>query len=190
MRRLLAVLALGALVVACSERPTAPQPRTPAVAADFMNNPDNGNPRIYRTTEGTGACWTDPATGLRACHWSYALPDYGCGDLPGSVTNVQYIVPSDTARRIIANLKGSAWIKVRDTNAPGDCFGNQLVATGWGDLKYNDNNVVGVGRQNAWSYVASGNLVTPTGQPVKYSGHLACQFNMNNGKCQAQVNVH
>lgn len=196
-------VALCALA-ACKDQPVAPQADAQVVAgpmaADYMNNPDNGNPKFYRGNAGEFAiCWTDPGTGLRACHWSNAqLADYGCGDIPLGESNFQVIYPSDPNAPIIANLKGTVWIRVRDTNASGDCFGNQLVATGWGTFKYNDNNTVGnwIERaQDAYGYNATGNLVGPDGQPLRYNGHMRCQYNAftNNpdgGKCQMQVNVN
>jgi len=180
MRRLLAVLALGAVVVACSEQATSPQPRTPAIAADFMNNPDNGNPRILRGVYDFAASWTDPSNGLRATHWTYQAVE-GCGDTPdGGLVGWQEVATFDAndflASRFIANAKGMVWIRIRDLTTPGDCFGARLVATGWGTLHYTDNDEIAWypnSRNNidAWTFRAEGTLTTPDGRTVRYSGH-------------------
>jgi hypothetical protein len=202
MRRVLAVLALGAVLVACSERATSPQPQTPAIAADFMNNPDNGNPRISRSNWDIAVGWGDPTNGLRAAHWTYQVAE-GCGDTPdGGFLDGQAVVTFDQissfATRAIANAKGRVWIRVRDLNTPGDCFGTRLVATGWGTLHYHDNNLLAEDpnnqiHENAYGFTAEGTLTTPEGGRVKYSGHSNCQWkpaDVNTWTCTEQVNLH
>ena len=67
MRRLLAVLALGAVVVACSEQATNPQTRTAAIApmSDISNAPAQSG-IVVRYGFPTGVIWEDASTGLVA----------------------------------------------------------------------------------------------------------------------------
>lgn len=65
MRRLLAVLALGALVVACSEQATFPQTETPATAPTFdISNAPPQTGVVLRAAYPTILIWGVPAAGL------------------------------------------------------------------------------------------------------------------------------
>jgi hypothetical protein len=179
-----AALALPvSLLVACSEQPTTtPETGIRSVAgpmaADFMNNPDNGNPRIYRNQVDFGVSWSDPTTGLRATHWTFEA-QAGCGDWPSGVMDLQEVSSDPTdffASRVNANGLAKVWIKVRDTNQPGDCFGNLLVAEGPGTLHYTDNDEYAYvpndrNSKDAYGFMGQGTLTTPEGRNVQYSGH-------------------
>jgi hypothetical protein len=177
MRRLilfLAPLSLGA----CAPEPTA---SVPGPVFDFLNNPDNGNPRVFRYQDEFAVAWTDPGSGLRATHWtSRFLEEPGCGDFEGGPIAFQEIGLIDAddffASQIRANVLGDVWIIVRDLNQAGNCFGAKLVAEGWGKAHYTDNDVFGLGpdepNANAWGYSADGVLTAPDGSTVRYAGHL------------------
>lgn len=186
MRRLLAVIALGAVVAACSEQATSPRASTPAVAADFMNNPDNGNPRIFRGEYDWGIAWTDASHGLRAIHRTYPLTGVGCDEFEAgplvAAPEVAWIDAADfMASRFVLNAKGDVWIIIRDTNAPGDCLGNRLVAAGWGKIHINDNDELAYypnsrNNMDAVGCSAQGTLTTPDGGTVEYSGFWRYTF--------------
>lgn len=184
MHKPIAVLAFLALSAACTDQATAPQPQaSPTLASSFMNNPDNGNPRIWRgSNDEYGLSWTDPSNGLRASHWTFHAVE-GCGETPdGGSIDFQEVVREDFddffASRLILNAMGKVWIRIRDLNTPGDCFGAKFVASGWGTLHLNDNDEIsgypGNPRHNAnaWSFRAQGTLTTPDGRKVQYSGYM------------------
>jgi hypothetical protein len=179
----------AALPVACSEQPSAPLQQTPAVAADFINNPDNGNPRILRSQQDLAVSWTDPSNGLRATHWTYNAID-GCGDTPPGAVDWQQVATLDTidfyASRFIENAKGRVWIRIRDTTKPGDCFGNLLVAQGWGTIHYLDSDQIGNWPPDqtyvdAYGFEADGVLTTPDGGQVNYRGYWHGVFDSDAG---------
>ncbi len=203
MRRWFAVLALGAVVAACSEQTTSPRPRTPAVAADFTNNLDNGNPRIWRGEYDWGIAWTDPSNGLRVAHRTFPVVGEGCGDFEaGPLVAAQEVAWVDAAdfmaSRFILNAKGDVWIIVRDLNAPGDCFGNRLVAEGWGTIHATDSDEIAYypnDRHNddAVGNSAEGALTTPDGRTVQYSGFFRYTFDPATGALRHvgyKVSVH
>jgi hypothetical protein len=199
-------LALPVAVLFACERQPAPTAAAASVtsyagptAADFMNNPDNGNPRFYRYQSDFGISWSDPTSGLRATHWTFPA-QAGCGDWPQGVMDVQEVALDLTdplAGRVLANAVGDVWIKVRDTNQAGDCFGSLLVAEGPGTLHYTDNDEYAFlpndrSSLNGFGYMATGTLTTPDGRTVKYSGHLRMAYDpdLNTAKGSAQVNLH
>ncbi len=179
MKKLMAVLILTTLAVACSEQATAPQSRTPALSADFTNNPDVGNGVIYRDTLMTAVCWTDPVNGLRVCHRTLPLPSGDCGDFEpiGGVSHqdiIQHGTDDHGAFRLIHTMMGEVWITVRDQRAAGNCYGRRLIAEGWGNFHLRDNDVLGIEpgthNANAWSYSGEGMLTAPDGARVHYNG--------------------
>jgi hypothetical protein len=172
-----------------------------------MSNPDVGNLRIARYGTFVAVSWTDPATGLRATHTNFALgTEPGCGpgsDLdPVSQQDVGTVDPNDFLLSWLrTNLKGKVWIFVRDTNRPGDCAGNALIAEGIGSVHYVDNDPFawyqpdGSTRQNdnAFSVLAGGQLTGVGGGTLQYSGlwHVSWDpQNWNSHTEQAQVVVH
>ena len=97
---MLAALTVGAVVVACSEQATAPQPRTPPIAANFMNDPDSGNPRIWRYDGGWwGIAWGDGAHSA----WHVGYPGTGgmnpdiCGPKSPVFEAGQIVMPDQEA---------------------------------------------------------------------------------------------
>jgi hypothetical protein len=202
MRRMLAVLALGAVVVACSEQATAPQPRTPAIAADFMNNPDGGSPWHARYQwDNYLSIWNNlPANTVRAYHTTFPLSqaigggtifggdDAVCGPTTStSGLHLQEIAhwdpdPAhmDPTQLWIDNGGADVWIALVDRTRPGPCNTRPLIASGWGRLHYTDNNGSGMGRnQDAWTFRAEGRLTTPSGEKVQYNGLMHCVITKN-----------
>jgi hypothetical protein len=153
-----------------------------------MNNPYNGNLRITRFKDGFAACWSDAANGLRACHSTVPLGDgteADCGPQalldPIPFQWVGVIDPVDFfASWIHQNARGTVWITVRDLTEPGVCFGNKLVAEGWGTVKNNDNDLLGTApgdkNANAWGFGGRGTLTTPAGGTIGYDGHIRFVF--------------
>jgi hypothetical protein len=180
--RCLYLAAVAVLLVACSDRaPLEPIADSPADAAfNFMNNPDVGNLKVYRFQDDMRVCWTDPANGLRACHSNFPYADPDCGiQSDEAPLGFQTVTIDADNIRTITNATGDVFIFVRDTNAPGVCFDNALVAEGWGTLRYNDNDSWGTGMNNAnhWGYTAHGALHTSSGDRTQYSGEAQYRWN-------------
>lgn len=175
---------------ACDRQPVAPS-NPDAPAYNWMNNPDNGNIRIARFQEHFATSWTDPRNGLRATHTTFPIPLFGepepdCGpqvDLDElDVQDVGLLDFSDFfASWLRRNEKGRLWVIVRDMNQAGDCYGKKLIAEGWGEMHYTDNDLFGAGpddrNANAWGFGGRGTLTTPQGMLVRYSGHARFTFN-------------
>ena len=165
-------------------------------AFNWMNNPDNGNFRIFRFQDGLFACWTDPATGLRACHATIPLGDGtepDCGLQTGAdPADWQAVLADVDAFRIAINAVGRVWITVRDENNAGDCFDAALVAEGWGSMHYTDNDLFGtaIHNANAWGFIATGNLTTTAGASAGYSGHARFRGNNSRGFLAASLQVN
>ncbi len=208
MRRLLAVLALGGIVVACSEQATAPQPRTPAIAADFMNNEDGGGPWIGRYEFNDWASYWGSADGsVRAIHTTFPLSatdpfsvwgwdDAVCGPPAPGVMHIQEITHWDPGQsvgpRFMENGKADVWIVLvsRAPGAYGPCAGRPVLASGWGQLHYNDNDFFMTTGKDMWSIRAEGRLTTPDGGAVSYTGRTGCVVNPVNWKCTNSVEIH
>jgi hypothetical protein len=209
MRKLIAGLALTALVVACSEQATAPQARPPTLLADFTNNPEVGNPWVARyTLDNLWAAWNNPEATVRVYATTFPLSLAGlpwddalCGPAGPEfgVAHLQEIshwdpTHTDYAARYIDNANANVWIVlVSRTTSGGPCNTRFPIASGWGTLKYNDNSATGSTKQDAWSFKADGHLMTPGGDPVTFSGHLACEYNTGakvNFVCHPQINMH
>lgn len=178
MRPLPLILAPLALL-ACSPEPEA-TPTSPRPAFALANNPI-GDPSVYRYEDEFAVAWTDPGNGLRATHWSSRFfVEPGCGNFEGGPIGYQEVGLIDAddffASQIRANVMGPVWIIVRDLNQPGDCFGNKLIAEGWGQAHYTDNDVFGLDSEhanaNAWGYMGEGKLTAPDGSTRRYAGHL------------------
>lgn len=187
MRKVLLLL-LPLLVFGCQETPTSPPVEAPSY--DWMNNPDNGNLRVFRVDAHILVCWTDEGGLLRACHSTIPLggaaPDADCGPQdvldPTSRQEIgEFDVNDIVGSWLRVNQKGEAWITVRDVTTPGDCFGNQLVAEGWGSIHYRDNDLFGHGpddnNANSWGFTAHGRLTTPDGGVAVYQGRNQFVFN-------------
>lgn len=202
MRRLnLCLLALGAgLTAGCSSERSDILEAHGALASDWMNNPDNGNLRIVRFEEEFAVSWSDASNGLRATHSTFPLgPDCGPQEEldPLNQQIVGTIDPDDFfASWLRWHAKGSVWVTVRDLTQPGDCFGNRLVAEGWGELINTDNDLFGLApgdkNANAWGAMATGTLTAVDGSLFRYEGHFRAKSSLRTGGklLSAVVNVH
>ncbi len=76
---------------------------------------------------------------------------------------------------------GETWVVVRDVTTTGDCFGNALVAEGWGTFEHNDNDAFGSTDPNAntWIFRGQGTLEATDGSMVHYNGVRHMQFGPN-----------
>ncbi len=186
MRRWFAVLALGAVVAACSEQTTSPRPRTPAVAADFTNNLDNGNPRIIRFGESWWWVYFEDGP-YQAWHVSepgvVGLDPAQCWDGTYYLTDEQLVAHNQVEwwnGLVNAHDLGTIWVVVYDTSKPGPCHGHAVVGMGPATLKVQTNDYmvafygydVGADRAVSVSFEAEGVLTTPAGGTVRYNGHL------------------
>lgn len=194
MKRSLALLALGAVLVACSEQATSPQPGTPAIAADFMNNPDGGLPVVARyQLDNFVAAWNNsPTNTVRAYHTTFPLSaaygaawdDAVCGPTnptPGMhLQEVAHWDHNDPLSVWIQNGVADVWIVLLDRTSSGPCNTLPVIASGWGKLHYTDNNATAAwgghapGIQDTWTFRAEGSLRTPAGAPVQYNGLMHC----------------
>ncbi len=194
---------VAGLVVACTDGPTETATMLSPVF-DWTNNPDNGNIRIFRGETHWVSCWSDAENGLRACHGTLPLgggtePDCGLqqeGDLI-EFQDVGIFNPDDPFSSWIHEVvKGEVFITVRDLNQPGDCFGAKLVAEGWGQFMYADNDIFGIGPEgnnaNAWKFQGNSNsLIAPDGSRVNYNGHAHLRWNEQDLKVTSlKVDVH
>lgn len=200
---LVVVLALF-VAVSCDQKLVEPAADQVAEAPAFnwMNNPDNGNIRIDRGETHWIMCWTDPDNGFRACHATYPLggatPDPDCGlqedaDLLEWQDVGEWVEPEWWTSEIHEVLKGDVFITVRDENTAGECFGDALVAEGWGRLMINDNDIFGVEEgdpnANTWQFKGQGQLVTPDGEKAAYNGKMHFIYSEAGGFKVAQLFV-
>jgi hypothetical protein len=208
---LLTVVAFVA--VSCDQQPVGPandQAVVEAPSFNWMNNRDNGNPRIYRSETDWVYCWSDAEgtdnepNGLRACHGTLPLGDgteTDCGLQEGGdpVEFQEVGLFEDLESLIHAVHKGELFITIRDQTQPGNCFGDALVAQGYGKFMYVDNNILAStkgGAMNAFEVKANSNaLETPDGQRVNYRGHHKYRFFFETGRffitsAKVDVNVH
>jgi hypothetical protein len=209
MRRFLAVLALGAVVAACSEQATSPSPRTPAIAANFMNNSDGGGPLIARYEYNNWSfAWFNPQRTIRAFHTTYPLSwdldaawdDAACGPTrtTSGMMRVQEIShwdpshPDPLTRYINNGFVTDVWISLVDMTGVGPCWGGRLMASGWGRVHFNDNDVRNVTGHDSWSLKADGILTTPDGDSLRYNGHIHGVWKATTGNWDYEklINVH
>lgn len=193
---------LPLVFAACTERaPVAPIEDGPAF--NWMNNTDVANPRIFRGETDYLACWSDATNGLRACHATVPLgggtePDCGLQEVgdPIGFQDIGTYNPDDPfSSWIHETVTGPVFITVRDQTQPGECFGNLLVAQGWGNFRYVDNDIFGVGEgdrnANSWGFSGHGALTTPDGGTVQYDGSIHYVYNQTIFKLtSAKVAVH
>jgi hypothetical protein len=211
--RYLRLALLPLVFAACTERaPIAPIDDGPAFS--WMNNPDNGNLRIYRYESDFAISWTDAKTGLRATHTTYPIgaePDCGPQGLldPIAAQDVGLEDVDDfLASWFHSQAQGDVWLIVRDVNQAGDCYNNLLVGQGTANIRYTDNDVFAwypawqdpptgepALRQNnnSYGFMANGSVTTVDGEVLRYSGHLRIVWDPQAGKTYtetAKVNVH
>lgn len=202
--RMLGVALPVALLAACSDQATAPEANTPAIAADFTNNPDAG-PWIGRYEFGYWyTAWNNnPEATIRAYHTTFPLSwaglpwdDAACGPTTTSsgfhVQEISHWDPDhmDPAARYIENGMADVWIVLVDRTKGGPCNTRPVIASGWGKIHYNDNDYFGVTGKDTWSYRAEGRLTTPTGEKVTYVGRNGCVVNRANWRCVTSIDVH
>ncbi len=208
MRRSLAVLALGAVLVACSEQATSPQPKTPAIAADFMTNPDGGAPVVARYQQDNFyTAWNNSEATVRAYHTTFPLSaalgdawdDAACGPsnpTPGlHLQEVAHWDHNDPSSVWIRNGVADVWIVLVDRTSSGPCNTRPVIASGWGKFHYTDNNATGAwnghapGIQDSWTLRAEGSLTTPAGARVQYNGLMHCVVPLPfDAKCTYRIN--
>jgi hypothetical protein len=211
---LVVVLALF-VAVSCDQQPAEPPADQVAEAPAFnwMNNPDNGNFKVYRDVFDLRVCWSDSNNGLRVCQSTVLLsqagwpgtpeggpePDCGLQEAEGSVDyqDVGTYVGDIPESWLHAHQQGDAWITIRDENTAGDCFGDALVAEGWGRVSGNDNDVFGTGdgaNANTFRFRGHGKLEASDGSDVMYNGHWqwVCWPDHPNRACNVTsvVNLH
>ena len=182
---LISALCVTALLVACTDQPAPTESSVlDAPTLDWMNNPDNGNLNIFRAEFHWRVCWTDASNGLRVCHTTVPFgpdPQTAC-DIQGEGDPVAYqdvgLWGGDFFHAV---AHGTTWVVVRDMNAEGDCFGRALVAEGWGNFGYNDNDISGSTDPNAntWMFRGQGRLEATDGSKVHYNGVRHLQFGPN-----------
>lgn len=185
--RTLRLLLIPLVLVACTDQtPVAPIEDGPVF--NWMNNPDNGNFRVVRVQEHFATFWTDPSNGLRVGHTTFPLADPDCSPMgllePAAIQSIQDINEDDFLLSRLNELyhADDIFILVRDLNQPGDCFGAKLIATGYGSLRGNDNDLFAwypffvTGEENdrnnanSFGYRAQGKLTAIDGTPMRYNG--------------------
>ena len=202
---LVVVLALF-VAVSCDQQPVEPAADqvAEAPAFDWMNNPDNGNFKVYRDAFAWINCWSDAENGLRVCQGNAPLgggtPEPDCGlqqvEAPASYQDVGFYVGDVPESWLHAHMRGDAWITIRDETTPGTCFGDALVAEGWGRMSSNDNDVFGTGdgaNANTWRFRGRGKLTAVAdGSEVMYNGHwqIVCWPGAECNLTSAVVNLH
>lgn len=191
MRKCMLVL-LALFAIACDKQPVAPI-AADSPSFDFMNNPDNGNLRIYRYESGWRNCWTDFSNGLRVCNATYPInpvaePDCDLQQAmwPTERQEVGLIDPDNFLdSELHAVMKGDVFITVRNTTVAGTCYNNELVAEGWGKLQNTDNDLLGTSPEehnaNAFGFLSHGLLTTPAGEQVSYMGHVRWLYSNTTG---------
>ena len=206
--RVLGVALPVALLVACNDQATAPEANTPAVAANFMNNPDNGNLKITRVggsywwiawddgryeawhITGPGGAGMDPAVCGRGPDWPY-------------FTASQMVWPNQEewwTSIVHSHDIGELWVVILDTQTPGDCLGMAAVAQGPARFQAIYTDVLSGwfgfenGRANSWvaNFKSNGDLTDPTGRTVRYSGHLKLTLAADNTvkSANSQIILH
>jgi len=177
------VLVFVLFSLACTDEPTspvAPNETAPAPAFNFNNNPDGGSTHIYRYNGNFFFVIEDSESPLVSLHTT--APVCGAGILePVDIQRVQEN-PDDPMSGKVRQLQLADPINifVGDTSQPGTCFGIKLLASGTGKLVETDNDRFAAGdNANAWGFVASGVLYSPSGQKAHYSGHIKFAANDN-----------
>jgi hypothetical protein len=66
-----------------------------------------------------------------------------------------------------------------------------VIASGWGEVHYNDNNQSGVAKsQDAWSWRLVGKLTLAAGGKLNFQGHYTCATHdyFTAGSCHTEFN--
>jgi hypothetical protein len=187
---LLLLLTLGA----CEQQPATPSTEVlPAFAAASLDKN-----MVLRYKDHFATSWTDANSSLRATHTTFAIPfgdppqmETDCGPQADLATidfrQVGVVNPLDFfASELHLNANGPVWIIVRDVNQAGDCYGVKLIAQGPGEIRYLDNDALGLSPDqnsaNSWGFIASGTLTTPNGRTLNYEGAARYVVSVRNGE--------
>lgn len=208
--RSLAFPLVAVLFAGCGrEPPTAPE-RLVVPSFTFINNPDNGNPRIVRYGAGFGFLLIDPKTGLFSLQ-AATNRQLGCNVPPQFINfmDVQDILhnPDDPlAGQIneliigkdiyIAVYEGwDEWVAAGSTCD--DLFARKLAEGFNGNFRYTDNDLFIFLRDhnnhNAFGFVAQGKLNRVGGGTANYNGVSRCVWDGYDGatlKCVDRINFH
>lgn len=177
----LVALALAVGLVACADQPSPTalsEGVAPAPAFNYLNNPDNGNARIFRF---------ESHVFFLIFQFPNTLPPAGTPDLVAvhsTTPNCGGILEPADFQSVVDNPTDPTAGKVReliqadpinifivDLSQSGNCFGFQLVARGTGKLVNTDNDFFVAGNNaNAFGFTAQGQLTGPTGQKAHYNG--------------------
>lgn len=181
---------LATFALACADDPAAP-PATPAGPAyGFVNNPDNGNPRIVRFETGMGFFLVDPGTDMFSVIASADVLG-GCNQNPTffSFVELQQVIddPDDPmASRVRQIVLGNGlYIAVfEDFNGWAvsgfDCgeLLDRLIGEGSGKVRATDNDLWAFLNQhankNAFGFVAHGTVELAGGGTAGYHALSRC----------------
>jgi len=192
-------LAFLVVLAACTDRSTP----TAGPSFDFMNNPDNGNPRILRFGSTAGFLIVDVEHNLFSLQAGTSR-QFGCAPATVfDVMSVQWILenPDDPLARIMETRLGEdVYIAVYRGPFPfADCADlmSRKIAEGTGNFVNTDNDLNPFLRDdnnhNAFGFTAQGRLVTPTSDVLQYNGVSKCVWDGHDGatvKCVDRINLH
>lgn len=197
------LLALLAVFTACTDRSAPTDVRTPAPSFDFVNNPDNGNPRILRFGSTAGFLIVDVERNLFSLQAGTSR-QFGCAPADVfEVMSVQRILenPDDPlAGRIIeTRLGGDVFIAVFTGPFPfANCADlmSRKIGEGTGHFVNTDNDLAPFLRDdnnhNAFGFVAQGRIETTAGEKVHYNGVAKCVWDGHDPatlKCNDRINL-
>lgn len=180
-------------LMACEQQSVAPSgdPALSFASAKLDKN------QVLRFQDHFANSWTGANSSLRATHTTFPIPDFDdqpetdCGPQTDLATidykQVGVVNPIDFfASELHMKADGPVWIIVRDLSQSGDCYGVTLVAEGPGEIRYVDNDVLGVApgefAKNEWGFKASGTLTTPDGRQLAYHGTAHYTMKVSGGE--------
>lgn len=193
---------LPLLLLGCARDPA----NTSQPQFDFMNNPDNGNPRFLRFQDQVGFLLIDQQANLFSVQ-SPTNRQFLCVDPPTYLTfaDVQQHIntPDDLLGSAIHELRilKGAYVAVYQGPFPfvdcADLFARKL-AEGIGSFRNTDNDLITFLRQhsnfNAFGFVAQGKLQLVGGGRAMYNGVSKCVWDGVDGvkkfKCVDKINFH
>lgn len=195
-------------LLACGEEPATPTLEQ-GPSFNFMNNPDNGNPRIARYGDVFGLLIVDETHGLFSLQAAWDR-QFGCVGTPEIYTlmDVQDILenPDDPAAGRIVDLVQAQGIYIavyQDYDAwaasdfdCADLFARKL-GEGTGKVIYTDNDLLVYLRPNsnanAYGFTAQGAVSLVGGGTAKYKGVLRCVWDGEDGsrinRCKARIDL-
>src|SRR5574341_225859 len=194
-----------ALLAACADRTTSTAVRAgPALSFDFINNPDNGNPRIVRFGDRFGFLLIDAEANLFSLQ-AGTNRQFGCVDPPTYLTfhDVQQILlnPDDPLAGAIHELRilEDAYLAVYQGPFPfSDCadLASRKLAEGFGSFRNTDNDLAPFLRDhqnfNAFGFVAEGRLQRVGGGTAHYNGVSKCVWDgtdFASVRCKDKINL-